>query len=108
MSARNDSTTIDLPSGEMCGNQLLNSSPVICCCSEPSGRIFQICIRPVREELKKIHARRASTPVHHPRLSPSSGEFSSPPSAGILYTSSSPFRPPVKTSHLASGDQPWK
>ena len=68
----------------MCGNQLLNSSPVICCCSVPSGRIFQICIRPVRDELKKIHrpsgvdSGPSSTPFAFVRRT------SSPPSAEIL------------------------
>ena len=43
---------IHLPSGEMCGNQLLKPSFVICFWSLPSGRIRQICIRPLRDELK--------------------------------------------------------
>ena len=43
---------IDLPSGEMCGNQLLYSSLVICSGSLPSGFIRQICIVPLRTELK--------------------------------------------------------
>ena len=44
--------TIGRPSGEGCGNQLLNSSSVTCSCSLPSAFIRQICIGPVRSELK--------------------------------------------------------
>ena len=43
---------IHWPSGEMCGNQLLYSSFVICSGSPPSGSIRQICIGPLRTELK--------------------------------------------------------
>ena len=39
---------IHWPSGEMCGNQLLNSSFVTCSGSVPSGFIRQICIVPLR------------------------------------------------------------
>ena len=68
----------------MCGNQLLNSSPVICCCSVPSGCIFQICMCPVRVELKKIHWPSGvdSGPSSTPLAVVS--RISSPPSAGIL------------------------
>ena len=44
--------TIDRPSGEMCGNQLFNSSLVICCGLLPSASMRQICISPLRTELK--------------------------------------------------------
>ena len=43
---------IHLPSGERCGNQLLKSSFVTCSGCEPSGFIRQICIVPLRTELK--------------------------------------------------------
>src|SRR5262249_51488798 len=44
--------TMYFPSGEMCGNQLLFSSVKTCSCSLPSAFMRQICICPVRFELK--------------------------------------------------------
>src|SRR5204863_7509132 len=44
--------TIHFPSGEICGNQLLYSSEKTCSCSLPSAFIRQICMCPVRSELK--------------------------------------------------------
>ena len=43
---------ICFPSGERCGNQLLYSSSVTCSGSVPSAFIRQICIVPLRVELK--------------------------------------------------------
>ena len=43
---------IHCPSGETCGNQLLYSSFVTGSGSRPSGFMRQICIVPLRAELK--------------------------------------------------------
>jgi hypothetical protein len=43
---------IHCPSGERWGNQLLYSSLVTCCGCDPSASMRQICMVPLRSELK--------------------------------------------------------
>jgi hypothetical protein len=106
-SGRKERNTNHFPLGEICANQLLKPSFVICSWLLPSGFMRHICISPLRTELKYMYWPSGvySGPSSKPLASVSrtSGPL---PSAGILYISNSPPLSPQNTMYLPSGLQP--